>query len=235
MLRCLGSLLLPLTTQLPPISHLLLPASHLPSPVSCLLSRVSHLSSTVSSLPFSSSPSSFTPLSLKHPLPEEEVKLTVNRRGAKLLLGGEGWVWLPAGVEDDCWVERGEFDCQQRWRMTAEWRGVSLTACRGVEWRLGGERDFEQHQGWGRLQEGEGWVWKTVGGENDHWAESDESPAGQVEGDRCMERGEFDHQKGWRKTAGWRGVSLITSRSWEWPLGRKGWFWPLAERMEDET
>ena len=32
-------------------------------------------------------------------------------------------------VEDDRWVERGEFDRQQEgWKMTAEWGGVRMTA-----------------------------------------------------------------------------------------------------------
>ena len=39
--------------------------------------------------------------------------LTTSRMGGRWLLGGEGWVWLQAGVEDDCWAERGEFDCQE--------------------------------------------------------------------------------------------------------------------------
>ena len=63
----------------------------------------------------------------------------------------EGWSWPLAGVEDDRWVERGEFDCQQGWRMTAGWRGVSLTDSRGGGWPLGGE----------------GWVWLSAGVEDD--------------------------------------------------------------------
>ena len=45
---------------------------------------------------------------------------------------GEFDCHLPAGVEDESWVKRGEFDCEQGWRMTAGWRGVSLTASRSI-------------------------------------------------------------------------------------------------------
>ena len=41
---------------------------------------------------------------------------------------GEGWIWPPAGVEDDRWAEGGEYNRQQVWRMTAGRKGESLTA-----------------------------------------------------------------------------------------------------------
>ena len=42
---------------------------------------------------------------------------------------GKGWRWPPAGVEDDRWVKRGEFDRKQEgWKMTAGWEGVGFAA-----------------------------------------------------------------------------------------------------------
>ena len=44
-------------------------------------------------------------------------------------------------MEDGCWVGRGEFDCQQGLKMTAE-QG-------GVEDDLGvGRGEYDRHQGW---------------------------------------------------------------------------------------
>ena len=50
--------------------------------------------------------------------------------------GGEGWGLLPTGEEDVLWAEKGEFDRQQEWRMTARQWGVSLTAGKGAGWRM---------------------------------------------------------------------------------------------------
>ena len=56
----------------------------------------------------------------------------------------------PAGVEDDRWAEVGEFYHQQGERMTAGWRGVSLTTSR-VENDRWAERgysgEFDHYQG----------------------------------------------------------------------------------------
>ena len=43
-----------------------------------------------------------------------------------------------AGVEDDGWLGRDEFDCQQGWRMTAGWGGMNLTASRKMTTVWGG-------------------------------------------------------------------------------------------------
>ena len=78
-------------------------------------------------------------------------------------------------MEDDCWVEKGEFDSQQGWRMTAGRRGVSLTASRGGGWPLGGK----------------GGVWPPEGGkqEDDLRVEVYWSLGGEVEID-CEEEWE---------------------------------------------
>ena len=84
------------------------------------------------------------------------VRLAASSGGGRTL-GEEGWIWPPGpeGVEDYCWVGRGEFDSQKGrddcrvgrgefnsqkgWRMTAGWVGVNLTAKRSGGWPLGGE------------------------------------------------------------------------------------------------
>ena len=45
----------------------------------------------------------------------------------------QGWKMTirQGGVENDCWVGRGEFDCQQGLTKTTRRRGVNMTASRG--------------------------------------------------------------------------------------------------------
>ena len=66
-----------------------------------------------------------------------------------MTVGWGGVRFAAAGVEDDRWAERGEFDPQQDgWKMTAGWGGVRLAAA-GVEDDCGAERGaFDPPAGW---------------------------------------------------------------------------------------
>ena len=193
-------------------SHFPPTASCLPSPISSLLSLVSRLTSLFYCIfsPLFIIPLLLYPSLLETPIAwrrgevdckQEGCKITAGGRGVSLtaswggrwLLGGEGWVWLPAKVEDDRRVERGEFDCLQGGRMKAGWReglwtapglrktarrrGVSLKNSRVWEWPLGREWWITSRTGGRWPLYGEGWVWPPEGVEEDCW----------------VERGELDH------------------------------------------
>ena len=101
-----------------PVYHLSSPISHLLSPVYCLLSLFYRLSSLFVFTPLPS-----LPLSPWNP-------------------GVEGRDWPPAGVEDDHWAGRGEFDRKKEWRMTAlEGEGwVWKRMTHDARWRLRGKK-----------------------------------------------------------------------------------------------
>ena len=181
------------------VSCLSSPSVVSPSPVSChpppFSLQMSHFS------PLITPPPLFTHLPLKHQKRGGGVNWTDTRRveddhrvrrgevgrqqgwrmtawagrGGRWLLGGEGGIWLPAGVKNDRWAGRG-----RRWPLGGEGWIWPTSGVEDDSWTLDRE-GWEMTTGWGwvnftasRLEDdpgGEGWIiWPPSGVEDDHWA-----------------------------------------------------------------